>query len=220
MPASPDERRFFGAILEELGMGEWPGGTIAAQQRLAVRLMRKADVRMLVIDELHNVLSGSRTRQCVLVSNCPSCSRDLWAHWLGSQKPRVVGHCDHCDFRLSKAIARPALRAAAGLQGRLLKLKRTGAEMPPLGWIDWSTFPAIADLGMYAIWVDTADHARETVFSRIVRDLGMKPDQRLFIEWPANYGSLVMMTCMLADWPNRLQQTLHDLQSLNIDGIL
>ncbi|WP_183257679.1 MULTISPECIES: TniQ family protein [unclassified Bradyrhizobium] len=23
--------------------------------------------------------------QCVLVSNCPSCSRDLWAHWLESQ---------------------------------------------------------------------------------------------------------------------------------------
>lgn len=63
MPAGPDERRFFGAILEELGMNQWPKETIAAQQNMAVHLMRATDVRMLVIDELHNVLSGSRPQQ-------------------------------------------------------------------------------------------------------------------------------------------------------------
>jgi hypothetical protein len=63
MPAGPDERRFFGAILEELGMNQWPKERIAVQQDMAVRLMRATDVRMLVIDELHNVLSGTRTQQ-------------------------------------------------------------------------------------------------------------------------------------------------------------
>ncbi len=82
MPAGPDERRFFGAILEELGMGEWPRNSIAAQQGLAVRLMRTTDVRMLVIDELHNILSGSRTQQRRLLN---------LRRWLGNelQIPRV-----------------------------------------------------------------------------------------------------------------------------------
>lgn len=63
MPAGPDERRFFGAILDELGMNRWPKERVATQQNLAVRLMRAADVRMLVIDEVHNVLSGSGLQQ-------------------------------------------------------------------------------------------------------------------------------------------------------------
>ena len=52
MPAGPDERRFFGAILDELGMDHWPKERVAAQQNLAVRLMRTADVRVLVIDDV------------------------------------------------------------------------------------------------------------------------------------------------------------------------
>jgi hypothetical protein len=76
MPAGPDERRFFGANLEELGMGEWPRNSIAAQQGLAVRLMRTTDVRMLVIDELHNILSGSRTQQRRLLN---------LLRWLGNE---------------------------------------------------------------------------------------------------------------------------------------
>ena len=63
MPAGPDELRFFGAILEGLGMSQWPKERVAAQQSLAVRLMRSTDVRMLIIDELHNVLSGSAAQQ-------------------------------------------------------------------------------------------------------------------------------------------------------------
>lgn len=159
--------------------------------------------------------------QCALVSNCPSCSLHLRAGSLGSRERVVIGRCDHCGFRLGRASAHPALGAVTALQDRLLELKRAGVgEMPPLGLIDWPTFTAIADLVISAIWVDTADHARETAFSRIVRDLGMKPNQRLCIEWPANYGTLLTLTWMLADWPNRLEQTLHDLQSLSVESIL
>ena len=63
MPSGPDERRFFGAILEELGMGHWPRDHLAARQSDAVRLMRATGVRMLIIDELHNILAGARTQQ-------------------------------------------------------------------------------------------------------------------------------------------------------------
>ncbi|WP_454890401.1 TniB family NTP-binding protein [Sphingopyxis chilensis] len=76
MPSGPDERRFFGAILEELGMGQWPRDNLAARQSDAVRLMRLTDVRMLIIDELHNILSGSRTQQRRLLN---------LLRWLGNE---------------------------------------------------------------------------------------------------------------------------------------
>ncbi|MFC4523615.1 TniB family NTP-binding protein [Cupriavidus pinatubonensis] len=76
MPAGPDERRFFGAILAELGMDHWPKERVAAQQNLAVRLMRTADVRVLVIDELHNVLSGPVLQQRRLLN---------LLRWLGNE---------------------------------------------------------------------------------------------------------------------------------------
>ncbi|MGL1475024.1 TniB family NTP-binding protein, partial [Vibrio parahaemolyticus] len=52
MPCGPDERRFFGAILDAMGLEAWCGDNVAARQDMAVRLMRQTGVRLLVIDEL------------------------------------------------------------------------------------------------------------------------------------------------------------------------
>jgi len=76
MPSGPDERRFFGTILDAMGLEAWRGDTVAARQDLAVRLMRKTGVRLLVIDELHNVLSGSATQQRRLLN---------LLRWLGNE---------------------------------------------------------------------------------------------------------------------------------------
>jgi hypothetical protein len=63
MPPAPDERRFFGAILDSLGFPTIPNDRIAARQDTAIRLMRATGVRLLIIDEAHNVLSGARLPQ-------------------------------------------------------------------------------------------------------------------------------------------------------------
>jgi hypothetical protein len=63
MPPGPDEGRFFGAILEALGMPFSPRDRIATKQDTAVRVMRGTGVRLLVIDELHNLLSGTTMQQ-------------------------------------------------------------------------------------------------------------------------------------------------------------
>jgi len=64
MPAGADERRFFGAILDSLGLRRPVGErTVAAQQDEAVRTMRATQVRLLIVDEVHNVLSGTRGQQ-------------------------------------------------------------------------------------------------------------------------------------------------------------
>jgi type II secretory pathway predicted ATPase ExeA len=63
MPPGPDEPRFFGAILEELGFPHLLTERLAARQEAAIRTLRLTRVRVLVIDEVHNVLSGSRLQQ-------------------------------------------------------------------------------------------------------------------------------------------------------------
>ncbi len=63
MPPAPDERRFFSAVLEALGAPDRVSDRLAAKQDIAMRMLRATDVRMLVIDEVHNMLAGSRDQQ-------------------------------------------------------------------------------------------------------------------------------------------------------------
>jgi type II secretory pathway predicted ATPase ExeA len=63
MPPAPDERRFFSAILEELGAPDRMNDRLTTKQDMAVRMMRATGVRMLIIDEVHNLLSGTRDQQ-------------------------------------------------------------------------------------------------------------------------------------------------------------
>jgi hypothetical protein len=76
MPAGPDEGRFFGAILDAAGMPFGARERIAAKQDAAVRVMRTTGTRLLVIDELHNLLSGSTMQQRRLLN---------LLRWLGNE---------------------------------------------------------------------------------------------------------------------------------------
>lgn len=62
-PPIPDEGRFYNTILELLFAPYKPGDRIDRKQYQAVRLMREVGLRMLIIDEVHNILAGSLTRQ-------------------------------------------------------------------------------------------------------------------------------------------------------------
>lgn len=63
MPAGPDEPRFFGAILDELGYPHMLTDRGSKRQDAALRMMRETQVRVLIIDEVHNILAGSRLQQ-------------------------------------------------------------------------------------------------------------------------------------------------------------
>jgi type II secretory pathway predicted ATPase ExeA len=76
MPAGPDEPRFFGAILDELGFPHMLSDRVAKRQDAAVRMLRVTSVRVLVIDEVHNLLSGSRLHQRRLLN---------LLRWLGNE---------------------------------------------------------------------------------------------------------------------------------------
>lgn len=63
MPPGPDEKRFFGAILDALGMSAWSREGLCQRQDAAVQVMRATNVRLLIVDELHNLLSGPPGQQ-------------------------------------------------------------------------------------------------------------------------------------------------------------
>ena len=76
MPPGPDESRFFGAVLEELAFPHMLSDRGSKRQECAMRLMRETEIRLLIIDEVHNLLSGSRLQQRRLLN---------LLRWLGNE---------------------------------------------------------------------------------------------------------------------------------------
>jgi len=76
MSTGPDEPRFFGAILKQLGFLDMVSDRVAKRQEAAVRLMQETNVRLLIIDDVHNLLSGSRVAQRRLLN---------LLRWLGNE---------------------------------------------------------------------------------------------------------------------------------------
>lgn len=58
MPSDPSVSRFYVALLAAIGAPLRPRLRVAELEQLALALLRRVGVRILVIDELHNVLAG------------------------------------------------------------------------------------------------------------------------------------------------------------------
>ncbi|WP_225320910.1 TniB family NTP-binding protein [Streptomyces luteolifulvus] len=67
MPSEPSVIRFYTAMLAALGAPLRARYRVADLEQAVLRLLRAAEVRVLVIDELHNVLGGSgdKRRECL-----------------------------------------------------------------------------------------------------------------------------------------------------------
>ncbi|MGH9644558.1 MAG: TniB family NTP-binding protein, partial [Terriglobales bacterium] len=115
MPAAPDERRLFAAIVSALGAPERTHEHVSAKQDIAVKLMRATNVEILCLDEVHNLLCGTRDQQRRILN---------LLRWLGNelQIPLVaVGRTEalravHSDEQLANRftpVALPPWRAGA-----------------------------------------------------------------------------------------------------------
>jgi hypothetical protein len=58
MPSEPSIPRFYTAVLAALGAPTGPRRRVADLEQLTLAVLRRVGVRVLVIDELHNVLAG------------------------------------------------------------------------------------------------------------------------------------------------------------------
>ena len=62
-PPGPDEDRFYNAILEALFAPYNPRERVAQKQIQVLRTLKQIGLQMLIIDEVHNVLTGPVTKQ-------------------------------------------------------------------------------------------------------------------------------------------------------------
>lgn len=63
MPPAPQERRFYGQLLMALNAPYRPGDRLASVEQTALALLHKTGPRMIVVDEVHNLLAGSAREQ-------------------------------------------------------------------------------------------------------------------------------------------------------------
>jgi hypothetical protein len=63
MPSSATTRRFYAALLVAVGTPLLTPGTTDLREQMALRIMRQVGVRLLIIDELHNILAARPGQQ-------------------------------------------------------------------------------------------------------------------------------------------------------------
>ena len=63
MPPTPDQSRFYRALLFELGAPQSTSATLATLEHLARDILRRVAPRMLIVDEVHHLLAGSHREQ-------------------------------------------------------------------------------------------------------------------------------------------------------------
>jgi type II secretory pathway predicted ATPase ExeA len=62
-PPEPDEKRFYNAILESLFAPYKSSEKIEMLQQRVIHLLKKVQLKMLIIDEIHHLLAGSMSKQ-------------------------------------------------------------------------------------------------------------------------------------------------------------
>ncbi len=86
MPSEPSVIRFYVALLAAMGAPLRPRPRLPEMEQLALALLRKVGVRMLVIDELHNVLAGTASTAGNSSTCCASSATSCASRWSASAR--------------------------------------------------------------------------------------------------------------------------------------
>jgi type II secretory pathway predicted ATPase ExeA len=76
-PPGPDENRFYEGIFEALFSPYKPRERVAKRQFQVLKLLKRIGLRMLIIDEIHNILSGAVSKQRQFLNVLRYLSNDL-----------------------------------------------------------------------------------------------------------------------------------------------
>ena len=156
-----------------------------------------------------------------LTANCAECGAVLRLPGLSLRRPVVIGRCNRCERQIDGSRASPALPVVSEMQVCLLRLKHDGAGLlPGIGWVTWATMVELVDLVLSALWRWRALYARERLFRRIVIDNGLQPEQRLQIDWSSNYGTLLVLAWLLAEWPGRMTEAMELLRAPSLAELI
>lgn len=76
-PPTPDENRFYSAILDDLFVPHRPNGNKEVKQTQVINVLRKLKTKVLIIDEFHHILAGTVTKQRVFLNVIKYISNEL-----------------------------------------------------------------------------------------------------------------------------------------------
>lgn len=79
MPPTPDQHRFYSALLFELGAPHNAAASLAVLERLARDLLRRMSPGMLIVDEVHHLLAGTYREQRAALNLLKFLANDLRA---------------------------------------------------------------------------------------------------------------------------------------------
>ncbi|HDR9512122.1 transposase [Burkholderia cepacia] len=79
MPPTPDQHRFYSALLFEIGAPHHAAASLAVLERLARDLLRRMAPSMLVVDEVHHLLAGTYREQRAALNLLKFLANDLRA---------------------------------------------------------------------------------------------------------------------------------------------
>jgi Cdc6-like AAA superfamily ATPase len=77
MPPLPDQRRFYSALLFEIGAPHNPKASVSVLESLTRTLLRAMNPRMLVVDEVHHLLAGNYREQRAAMNLLKYLANDL-----------------------------------------------------------------------------------------------------------------------------------------------
>jgi hypothetical protein len=77
MSSHPTERRFYGQLLTTIGVPFAPRATVLDLETQALRNLRRMEVKLLMLDEVHNILAGSAKEQRIMLNLLRYLSNEL-----------------------------------------------------------------------------------------------------------------------------------------------
>lgn len=89
-PSKPDERRLFMSILDEICAPYRPNDNPAKLERQVLHYLRYVNVKVLVIDEIHNLIAGSLTKQREFLNLVKELGNQLQIPVVGVGTPEAI----------------------------------------------------------------------------------------------------------------------------------
>jgi hypothetical protein len=77
MASHPTERRFYGHLLSAIGVPFATRATVLDLELQVLRNLRRMEVKLLMLDEVHNILAGSPTEQRIMLNQLRYLSNEL-----------------------------------------------------------------------------------------------------------------------------------------------
>ena len=77
MPSHATERRFYGHLLTEIGVPFFPRATTFELEAQALRSLKRIEVKLLMLDEVHNILAGNAKEQRIVLNTLRYISNEL-----------------------------------------------------------------------------------------------------------------------------------------------